>query len=289
MENNKNNNKNFLANDNPRENGRKKDLKDVLRDIIKHRFGIDFREYKKSALIILILLGIVFFLYAVGFIRLDWDFWKSTDSGLPTTEVSPSDYYSDFIDEKWVEHLGKFYRSFNDLNHIFLFPETPRALLKFHKPLPERREIEFKFSPLSEDAANIVINVGNLYEIVIGDNNYKTVSVKARIGPDEKWESIPEKQSGLLTKDMTGGMRKDSDVIMKINTEYHLDGNYFLDLKIKHIPIAPPSAGLQNFHGQYIFTVPFQEYKPLDISVGLINPKLKAGVGARFISFKIEE
>jgi len=274
--------------------------KDLFFDFIKKLSKIDLRNYKPKARIIgSIIACIILVAFSISIITgavlgikgvASTFFWNILPSELPLVGPEKSDYFSDFTDGKWVEHLGKFYRSFSDLNHIFLFPETPGALLKFHKPLPERKEVEFKFSPLSEDSANIVINVGNLYEIVIGDNNYKTVSVKARIDPDEKWEFIPEKQSGQLTKDMIGGgMRRSSEVIMKIDTEHRLDGNYFLDLKIRYIPIEPINAGYQNFHGQYIFTPHFQEYKPLDISVGLINPKLKTDVAVRFTSFKIEE
>lgn len=197
---------------------------------------------------------------------------------------------TDFSDEKiWQQYLGQFLTN-GDNNYFSLASSNKRALLKFYKEFSEGEEVKFKFKPLSGDSANVVISVGNLYEIVIGDNDFETVSVKARSGVNGEWVSIPDKESHQLRRKIIGGVRRGSEVIVKLNTEYyHLEGNYFLDIEIKYIPKEPVNSGYQNFHSQYIFTPPFQEYASLDISIGLINPNNETDIAAEFISFKVEK
>lgn len=282
----------FTNTKNSLENHKMSGHKDLFFDFIKKWSRLDLRNYKPktriTGSIIVCVISLVLFvgLMTGAILGIKNVFFPGVSSEFPQVGPEESDYFSDFTDkEKWMQYLGKISVDFNNPHYFFLGSDTPRALLKFHKQLLEKKEVTFIFKPLSQDAINIVISVGDLYEIIIGDNNYKIVSVKTRLATTGEWMPVPEESGRNLIKDI----RRDSEVIVKINTEHYLDGNYSLTLDVKYITSKPLKAGHQNFHGQYIFTPPFQQYKPLDISIGLINPNHQSGIAAEFISFKMEK
>jgi len=207
---------------------------------------------------------------------------KQLENGYPK-EIEKSN----FNDNKWQESLGVFLRDNNDQNYFALNQEKDRALLKFYKNILERQEINFEFIPLSENAANIVINVNDLYEIVIGDNDYESLTLKLR----ESWKGVfkeVESVDGYTRKPIDLGIKKKTNVLLTMNTECHLDGSYFVEIGIKFTPEKIKTDKPKTLHAQYNFNPPFQTCIPLEISVGLINTE-QTYVAARFISFSINE
>ncbi len=194
---------------------------------------------------------------------------------------------SNFNDNQWEESLGSFLRDEKDSNYFALGPEKERALLKFGKSFLERQRIIFEFTPMSEEAINVVLNVNDLYEIVLGDNDYETITLKAR----ETWNGIfqeIESKDGYKKKKIDAGIRKKTDVVLTMITECQVDGSYFVEVGISFKPEKIKTNEAQSLKVRYVFDTPFQECIPLEIGVGLINPK-HSYIAARFVLFSIEK
>lgn len=194
---------------------------------------------------------------------------------------------SNFNDDQWKESLGSFLRDEKDINYFALGPEKERALLKFGKSFLERQRIIFEFIPMSEDTINVVLNVNDLYEIVIGDNDYKTITLKARDTWDGVFQEI-ESEDGYKKKKIDAGIRRKTDVVLTMITECRVDGTYFVELGISFKPENVKTNEPQSLKVRYVFDTPFQECMSLEIGVGLINPK-HSYIAAKFVSFSIEE
>ena len=193
--------------------------------------------------------------------------------------------FSNFHDGKWTEYLGTFSRN-NEINYFGLASTNNKALLKFDKQFSERELIIFEFVPLSLASANVVIHVNDLYEIVVGDDDYKTLTFKARDGWKGPWRTVPDKQ-GDFKKELYTGIKRGTNVVLRIITYCQMDGNYFVKIEIKFKPEKFKKEEDQILNAEYIFNPPFQECMPLDIGVGLLNPDFQSDISAKFISFEI--
>ncbi len=195
--------------------------------------------------------------------------------------------HNDF-DERWQKHLGTFLRKNDDPNYFGLASTSEKGLLKFRNPYLERELVIFKFTPLSKDTANIIMHINNFYEIVVGDNNYKALTFKARRSWDGPWEIVPTTE-GEMEKDMYTGIKKGTDVTMRMIGYCQMDETYFVKLEIKFKPDQVDLSEYQVLTSEYVFSPPFQECEPFDISIGLINPNHQSGIEARFLSFEIKK
>lgn len=195
---------------------------------------------------------------------------------------------SDFNDNKWQKHLGSFLRNDSDPNYFGLASTSDKGLIKFHNSFSERQFIVFEFTPLSENSANIIIHINDLYEVVIGDNDYKTLTLKAREGWNGPWKIIPNKE-GQLKKEMYTGIKKNTDVIIRMLTYCQMDEKYFTRLEIKFKAEQIEMGENQFLVSEYVFNPPFQNCRPFDVSVGLINPNHQSDISARFLAFEIKK
>lgn len=260
-------------------------------DKVLDRKGLSFFKKLPTWLkIVIISLIVIFFLVIVcGNQILDFYSKLKVIARPPESEEEKdksNQKISNFNDEKWTEYLGTFSRN-NETNYFGLASTNNKALLKFHKQFSERQFVIFKFTPLSMVSANIVIHVNDLYEVVVGDGDYKTLTFKARDGWKGPWRTIPDKQ-GDFKKELYTGIKRGTDVTLRFITYCQMDGNYFVKIEIKFKPEKIKTEEDQFLNVEYLFDPPFQDCMPLDISVGLLNPDFQSDISAKFISFEIK-
>lgn len=272
-------------------NSRKRGPLKLIEDITRHFSGIKpFKKYTKGALFSLFVIILLVISLKFQLISKVGNLFDSKKEEVENEKNIPQEDYdqSDFTDDKWKKHLGSFLRSDDDPHYFALASTTDKGLIKFYNPFKERKLIVFEFTPLSGETANIVIHVNDFYEIVIGDGDYETLTFKAR----ESWKSPFKKiqnEEGELEKKFLTGIKKNTDVIMRMLSYCQMDGRYNTTLEIKFKPEGVAVEENQFLHSEYVFNPPFQNCRPFDVSVGLVNPNYRSDIEAQFISFLVEK
>ena len=275
-------------------NKKKRGFSDLIEELIGNFLKIKkFRNYKSyikiciCIFLFLLLIGVI--CGAIYSIFLVYEFFNSKSEKLEVDSgIDEIIEESNFIDDKWLEHFGNFLRNEDDRQYFGLASTANLGLIKFYKPFSERQLVSFEFTPLSEETANVVLHINNLYEIVIGDSDYKTLTFKARESYNGPWIIIANKE-GQLKKEMLTGIKKNTDVTLRMLSYCQMDGNYFVRLELKFQAEKTETEKDQFLSSEYVFNPPFQNCRPFNISVGLLNQNYKPNIEARFLSFEIKK
>ncbi|MBI4094862.1 MAG: hypothetical protein HY435_01560 [Candidatus Liptonbacteria bacterium] len=273
-------------------------IQGVIYDIIKKRWGPDLE--KRGFLPVFLVVLLLIFIYFIGqylitgklgygpFTMID----RSSQAGEHTENLISSAKIldeSNFEDGRWQQlGLASLTALSKDRALFQLVTTSTAGLLKFHQPISAKSTFELKFIPLGTEVSNIVILIHGLYEIVIGDDDYTSVTLKALRGVGQDWVPIQEQRTGRIRLTTAGGFRKGSEIQTRILHDPLSAGQFRVILDIKYLPNKPENADYQTLSGTYIFT-PAPLLEPLAMSVGLIPSRGSSEPKAQFNSFKIEE
>jgi len=83
-----------------------------------------------------------------------------------------------FDNNKWVDSIGNLASWRKNKNQIILPFGENSGLLKYIEPISEDSRFEIRFKPLNKELINFVISIPAVYEIIIGDNDYQTITLK---------------------------------------------------------------------------------------------------------------
>ena len=178
-----------------------------------------------------------------------------------------------FIDGNWDVWLGELSQSTKENSQYYLPSDESQGLFKYSKDLPNELICEFIMVPLGERAINFVISFDEFYQIVIGDNDYRTVSLSASPGLGESFVPIREVSSQLTRPWLKGGsIRKGSRVNVVVEQGFVGADKYRVEIIVDYLPDSAENGDRQNQAFAFEFTPSTHVFrKPLELSIGLIR------------------
>ncbi len=248
--------------------------------------GKIFRYIWKSLLVYLILSGL--------FHNLSGDFGLISGVINSFKKLQPSDFSTQvsqsfedaesciFDDSEWITSLGQLQKREDGL--YLLASTTQSSSLQYERSLSSGSEICFSFVLLSGDSPNVVILVHDLFEVVVGDDSNRRVTVKANLIEGKPMSFISadneDNNSFLLPEKILIGR----EISIKIKQQPLSMNRHELILNITYDPMKDPIVKSYHFPIPPEFKV---SDKPIRVSIGIINTDNEEDILIRFKYFKI--
>lgn len=236
----------------------KKGMKELIKDLmssIASRVGIQLSKYDKKTqdivttiiVVVLIFWGIRSFKdqQILGDVSKQTNIIYQRDSS-QTTNIQQGDSSQVFVSNindqkikfdssKWRDAEGNLASVRKEPDILILPLNDSSGLLKYSDPVPVDLAYEIRFIPLGDRAINFVVAMPEIYEIVIGDGDYRTISLKRSPGINQS-PSIPvqEKMTGLERPKLTYLVNKNNEIRINIKQELLPNDNLWLQFDIHY-------------------------------------------------------
>lgn len=188
-------------------------------------------------------------------------------------------------DGTWSLWLGEMSRDVKDSGYLFLPPGSNQGLFKYSQSYNPEWACEFAFVPRSEDGVNYVISFDGLYQIVIGDNDFWTISLRASEALDGPLKPKKEVKTQLERPRLQSKIRPGSTVKVLLEQRFINEKEYEVkilvdyDRDVSYETVSEPESLSWVFEPSPSF-----DLKPLELSIGLIRGSGNSTVGASFLS-----
>lgn len=222
------------------------------------------------------------------------DYAKISEIFTSLKKVNPNDFTAQIVknvkdindcvfdDSEWASGFGQLQKQGDGL--YLLASTTQSSLLRYERSISSKSEIIFSFVPLLESFPNVVIVGHDLFEIVVGDESNRRVTVKANLIEGSSMSLISadneDNKSFLLPYDLIIG----KEVFVKIIQQPIFTNQHELILSITYDPKKDPVV--KSYH----FPIPpeFENSdKPIRVSIGIININNEKDTLIRFRCFKV--
>ena len=133
--------------------------------------------------------------------------------------------------EEWEKGQGILLR---DGNLWSVATSAPNGLLRYKKHVSLDQDVKITFVPHSETQVNFVATMHDLYEVDVGDGNFKRITLKVTQGADRPMKLMAY-TNGRFSNSFDGiGMEPGSDVTLVLSQGVSRlgDGSYLLNLQL---------------------------------------------------------
>lgn len=191
----------------------------------------------------------------------------------------------DLENGEWRIWLGNISKDFEDETHFFLPRDKNTGLFKYFGEIEDISKCEFIFVPRSDDAINYVISIDSVYQIVIGDNDYWTVSLRATDKIDGDYKAVEESRTRKTRPRLLSKLKKGTRVTVFVEQFFLQDGKYSVTARVNY----KPDIEIDNAFEEESFTWEFNPspllgLSNIDLSIGLIRSEGdESNVGANFV------
>lgn len=210
---------------------------------------------------------------------------KSEEDPLIKTPEKEADENCILDDEGWVLWLGEMNREINDDTHLSLPANIKSGLFKYRGDINLDNECMFEFVPRGEIAINYVVSFDDFYQLVIGNNDYWTVTLAATDVVGGPYYPIKEKNTGVERPRLISSIKKGSAVEVTIRQNKN-DNMYSVEVTLIYTPDLSYKAqkNTETFTWEFEPS-PILKLKPIDLSIGLIRGENDTShIGVSFIS-----
>jgi hypothetical protein len=189
-----------------------------------------------------------------------------------------------FNTEKWRDGLGELAVSVSDSSRIFLPPNIKSGTRRYFDPLPRNIAfIETRFIPLGSEAINFVISIPGVYEIIVGDSDYRNVVLKRSDGKDEIPKiRVPEHNLGTERTPFKYIVKRGKEIGVNLKQEVLQNGNLWVQLDIQYWGEGQGQKLPQTFQYEFKPSPWFED--SLFLHIGLIQDENKKDVSAEIIT-----
>lgn len=121
-------------------------------------------------------------------------------------------------------------------NNIWTVADNaPNGLLRFKRPIPLNSVVSLIFTSYSQNQVNLVITAHDLYEVSVGDGDYRGINVKVFNGNDGETEFISD-HDGDIKKVFPMTFGEEFTVVLNQGISKLDDGSYELNLRVGQAP-----------------------------------------------------
>ncbi len=140
-----------------------------------------------------------------------------------------------FDSGEWVDSLGNLAEWRKNPNRILLPSNEERGLLKYTEPIQKNCKYEIIFKPYGKEVINFVIAIPEIYEIVIGDMDYQTVTLKRSIKKgDPPNDPIVESIKKEVRPKLNYKVERESEIRINIEQQILPNKNLWVQLDIQY-------------------------------------------------------
>ena len=245
---------------------KKREVVRMFQDLIYKKFGIRLPDYSKKAIILFFVFLFVFFIIPTiwpqnmirngnqqanmknllgdnNFQLLNTQQGDNSEAiNIQTGDNSPISILGKdgqnkiiFTSDKWNDGEGHLAGLRKDPSILILPQNFASGLLRYDEPINTDVNYEIKFKPLGNKAINFVINIPEIYEIIIGDSDYRTVTLKYSPGLNQPMSVLAiENQTGRERPKLDYCVNKNSEIKINMSQEKLSNGNLWVQLDIHY-------------------------------------------------------
>ncbi len=182
---------------------------------------------------------------------------------------------------EWVRWLGTVNQDFEDKTHFTLPTNSSGALFKYIGKIDDFSSCEFIFIPRSENSINYVLSLDEIYQIVIGDNDFWTIAVRATDAIGGELIPIKENSTQKTRPRLLNKIKNGTTVKVILNQKFTDEDTYQIELAVTYKPDATTLSETETDKFTWTFEPSPAILKNPSLSVGLIrglNDKSEIGV-----------
>lgn len=155
---------------------------------------------------------------------------------------------------------------------ISLEDPSRSGLILDPQPIARDADVKVRYVPLGKQASDLLINVGDLYEVVVGDNDYLVTTLKQPHGAIQEvpWDFVPEFNSGNVRTPARFPMSPGTEASTRVSQRSTDDGRLEVNVTTLYKPAGNPNADLVPSHDVFFFR-PAVNPKDLILGVGLVG------------------
>ena len=140
-----------------------------------------------------------------------------------------------FTPDKWNDGEGNLAALRKDPSTLILPLNFTSGLLRYDEPINTDVDYEIIFKPLGDKAINFVINIPEIYEIIIGDGDYETITLKYSLGLSQPVNVlVSEKNTGQERPKINYRVNKDSEIKINMVQKKMPNGNLWIKFDIHY-------------------------------------------------------
>lgn len=214
----------------------------------------------------------------------------TTDINIETPKKDLEDTFSkcDLNTGEWVRWLGTVNQDFEDKTHFILPTNSSGALFKYVGKIDDFSSCEFVFIPRSENSINYVLSLDEIYQIVIGDNDFWTIAVRATDAIGGELIPIKEDSTQKTRPRLLNKIKNGTTVKVALNQKFINEDTYQIELNITYKPDTEILNETQTDKFMWTFEPSPAILKKPSLSVGLIiGLSDKSEISVNFVDPKV--
>ena len=189
---------------------------------------------------------------------------------------------------EWLRWFGKINQDFEDKTHFTLPTNSNSALFKYVGKIDDFSTCEFTFIPRSENSINYVLSLDDVYQIVIGDNDFWTVAARSTDSIGGDLVPIKENSTQKTRPRLSNKIKNGTTVKVILNQKFIDASTYQIELIVSY----KPDSLILNEVQTSTFSWTFQPSPAIldnpSLSIGLIRGiEDKSEIGVNFVDPKI--
>lgn len=189
----------------------------------------------------------------------------------------------DLEEESWIRWYGEMNQGLDEKNYLTLPVNTTGTLFKYTGEIKDFSSCQFEFVPRSEKAINYLISIDDIYQIVVGDNDFFTVTLKATDSIGGDLIPINESVTQTTRPRLLSKIKNGTTVRVQVNQKFLDDENYQVSVEVFYKPdIEQDSTDTGLF--SWVFNPSPAIVDSAQLSVGLLRGDGDTSeIGANFI------
>ena len=197
----------------------------------------------------------------------------TTDINIETPKKDAEDAFTkcDLNSGEWVRWLGAVNQDFEDKTHFILPTNSSGALFKYVGKIDDISSCEFVFIPRSENSINYVLSLDEIYQIVIGDNDFWTIALRATDAIGGELIPIEEDTTQKTRPRLLNKIKNGTTVKVVLNQKFIDEDTYQIELNVTYKPDTDRLNEMQIDKFTWTFEPSPAILKKPSLSVGLIR------------------
>lgn len=202
----------------------------------------------------------------------------------PQGEVAQGVKNCDLDNGSWNRWYGRVSQGVDDKNYFILPTNSGGALFQYAGNIEDITTCEFSFIPRGENTINYVVSLDGIYQIVLGDNDFWTVTLKATDRVDGELLPIEESVTKKTRPRLLSKARKGTTMSMLLTQRFLENNKYEVTAEISYKPDIDSSSYVSTEKFIWIFDPSPTIHNSARLSVGLVrDPRDTSEIGASFI------